>query len=85
MDAKPVAPEESKKEEVEVKAANVNTAPATAVEAQRPAATTEDVPDPDEDDLDDLDGEKNSTWMENLQDRKALTIFLQTCWMTFRL
>lgn len=54
MDAKPVAPEEIKEGDVDVKATDSN---AAAAGAPKPAATTEDVPDPDEDDLDDLDGE----------------------------
>lgn len=85
MDAKPVAPEESKKEEVEVKATDVKTTPAATAEAPKPAAETEDVPDPDEDDLDDLDGEKSCTYTENLRDSQVLITLLQTCWMTFRL
>ncbi|KAK8930225.1 hypothetical protein H634G_01226 [Metarhizium anisopliae BRIP 53293] len=52
MDAKPVAPEEIKEGDVDVKATDSN---AAAAGAPKPAATTEDVPDPDEDDLDDLD------------------------------
>ncbi|EFY92930.1 peroxin [Metarhizium acridum CQMa 102] len=52
MDAKPVAPEEIKEGDVEVKTTDAN---AAAAEAPKPAAAAEDVPDPDEDDLDDLD------------------------------
>ncbi|KHN95070.1 peroxin [Metarhizium album ARSEF 1941] len=52
MDAKPAAPEASKKDDVEVKATGAN---AAAAEAPKPATAAEDVPDPDEDDLDDLD------------------------------
>lgn len=49
---------EDTKQAVQSKQADVGVAPAPAVEAAKPAAVTEDVPDPDEDDLDDLDGEK---------------------------
>lgn len=57
MEANPGAPAGSKKEDAEVKGADVNNAPpASVTEPAKPAETVEDVPDPDEDDLDDLDG-----------------------------
>ncbi|POR32615.1 Peroxisomal biogenesis factor 19 [Tolypocladium paradoxum] len=56
MDANPGAPAGSKKDDVEVKGAEVNNVPpASASEPTKPVEAVEDVPDPDEDDLDDLD------------------------------
>lgn len=60
METKTGATEETKKEEVKVKADDVPAAAAVVTEPKKPAEPieeVEDVPDPDEDDLDDLDGE----------------------------
>lgn len=60
METKPGATDETKKEEVKVKADEVAPTPAAVTEPKEPAEPVEeveDVPDPDEDDLDDLDGE----------------------------
>ena len=59
MDTHAGVPADTKKDDAEVKIADVKDVPPTSASAE-PAKAEEvvaDVPDPDEDDLDDLDGE----------------------------